>query len=141
MGLLVGLSSLAESSPTSLLGAALQNLSATPTDADVGYELNSSGAERKFEGDGVPYSTIGTWLLSGSASDYECRLTVNSGDAPTSGSSVGVWLSLSTFQAWRLTVTTTGPGKSGNYTVEIRHASTLVVTSSATVTMLVTEEP
>lgn len=67
---------------------------------------------------------------------FEIRLTVSSGASPTSGSSVGSWLSLTTGRSWGLTRTSgSGAGTStGNWLVEIRKNNGHVV-ASATYTM------
>ena len=122
-----------------LAGATLSDFSITPTNAEVGYQLSGAGNEQSYEGTGSPYSTIQSWLILGSAGDYDCRLTVNSGTAPA-GSGTGSWLNLATARAWTLTDTTViGPVISNNCTIEIRDATTLDVLASATVTMEVQE--
>ena len=121
----------------SLQGDALSNSPTDPDDAEVGYQIASTGLERSYEGFGNPYITIDTWLLQGSAGDYDCRLTVNSGTAPA-GSATGSWLSCGTTRAWTLTDTSPIGGPiTNNCTIQIRDATTLNVLASATVTMSV----
>ena len=123
-----------------LAGDTLLDTSVSPTDSEVGYQLQSTGKERSYEGIGNPYLLIADWLLVGAASDYECRLTVNSGTAPA-GSATGSWLALSVTRAWTLTDSSVaGPVISNNCTIEIRLASTQTVKATATVTMSVHEE-
>lgn len=121
-----------------LQGAGLADIDVSPDNASVGYRLNSDGNEQSYQGDGASYTTIALWLLLGSAGDYECRLVVNSGDAPA-GSATNTWLSLSTTRAWTLTQLSIGTA-SNNCTIEIRNASTLDVLATDTVTMSIEVE-
>jgi hypothetical protein len=76
------------------------------------------------------------WLPSadqetGIGAEFECRLTVNSGDAPTGGDSTGSWLRLDTDREWYLN----GPGiqgtNAGNWTLEIgEYGSNSAITST-----------
>lgn len=122
----------------SLDGDVLADIDVSPDNASVGYRLNSSGNEESYQGDGASYTTIAQWLLIGAAGDYECRLVVNSGDAPA-GSATNAWLVLSTTRAWTLTQTTIGTA-SNNCTIQIRNASTLEVLATDTATMSVEVE-
>lgn len=119
-----------------LLGASISDNTISPTQAEVGYQLSPTGAEQTFEGTGQPYGTINTWLNVGSASDYECRLTVNSGTAPD-GSGNGVWLGMGTARAWGWIDSVIPGDVQANCTIEIRDAVTLNVLASATITVLV----
>ena len=94
----------------------------------AGYRLNTSGVAEIREGAG--YVTHETWLLFGSASDYECRATVTGG-AVTSGTT-GTWLSLSSSNEWLVELASVGTS-SATLTVEIRNAATLGVIASATI--------
>lgn len=49
----------------------------------------------------------GTWLLSGSAGNYEIMFNRVTGSTPT-GASVNTWLALSSTRSWTLTQSTTG---------------------------------
>lgn len=120
-------------------GDTLQDISATPTDAEVGYRLTSGGEEQSKEGISASYSKIRDYIDYGVASDFECRLTVNSGTAP-SGDLTGTWLACSTTRTWTLTDTSSGGGPiTNNCTIEIRDAVTEDLLDSATVTMSVEE--
>lgn len=116
-------------------GQTLSDFAMVPDDASVGVQFTNAGDQQKYEGDGVPYSTVAAWLLLGAAADYEIRCTVNSGTTPA-GSATGSWLSLSSTRAWTLTETGTGT-KSCNLTIEIRKAGSSSSVDSATVTMSV----
>ena len=64
--------------------------------ATCGYRLSASGVAY-FRSD-VSYSTLETWLATGSAASYEARATVNTGSL-TSGTT-GSWLALSSSREW-----------------------------------------
>lgn len=96
--------------------------------AVAGYRLNTSGViESRL---GAAYATIGQWLALGSAGDYECFVTVNSGTL-TLGTS-GSWLALSSSCEWYVSQATVGV-KTANITVQIRRASSGTVLDSATI--------
>lgn len=86
-------------------------------------------------------SDIGDWISGGSVftSNYEGRLTVNSGSTP-SGSATGSYLNLGTTRSWSLAQSGIGTNSS-NCTLEIRNAATTVVKASATVTFTATVSP
>ena len=71
----------------------------------------------------------GNWItpLTAAGSDYEVRMTVNSGSTPA-GSATGSWLSLGTSRFWTFTQVIVG-FTTANVTVEIRKASSGVVLS------------
>ena len=126
-----------------LVGATLTNQLITSNDAEVSYRLASTGEEQSYEGDGGTHTDIVDWLLSGTASNFECRLTVNSGDVPACDRSpgVGVWLGMGTTSTWTLTDSGSG-ALSNNCTIEIRDttASPMTTIASATVTMAVEKQ-
>lgn len=123
-----------DATPVQLAGAMLSD-AVYSTDAEVSYRLASTGEEQSYEGDGGTHADIGDWLLEGSNSDYECRLTVNSGDNPT-GSSLATWLALSTTRTWTLSDTSEGDGaESNDCTIEIRDQASGDVLASKNLTM------
>lgn len=112
---------------------AIYRVSATATTA--GYRVNTSGISEKREG--ATYTTLETWLTSGyTASNYEVRATLLSGDALTSGT-VGSWLALSSSREWRQQVPggSSGIVWSSNLLIEIRNATTGVVVDTANVSL------
>jgi hypothetical protein len=132
-GILVA-ASLPSGPKVALQGATLNDSSLSPDDAEVGYRISSTGVEQSYTGTGVPYSTIDTWLLSGAAADYECRLTWT-GDTP-GGSAISTWLACSTTRSWTIIDTTTvGGGLSGSGTIEIRSVATSQVMASASLSL------
>lgn len=100
-------------------------------DQTATYRLNSSGIVER--GINASYTTLETWLLGGSAADYETRATLVSG-VITSGT-LSTWLSLSTTEKWSV-FATAGGSQSAVLTIEIRlAASPFTVLDSATITI------
>ena len=80
---------------------------------------------------------VGDWVIpkaAAGAGNYEHRLTVNSGDAPTSGASTATWLADSTSRTWTWTQSGSG-SKTANVTLEIRDANSSVVLASESFTV------
>jgi hypothetical protein len=101
-----------------------------PASAAAGFELTSGGIGQRVV-NATP-TTLFTWLRSGSAGDYECRMSNVSGTVSTG--TVGSWLLLSSTRGWG--VSKSGVGiKTYVGTLEIRDASTLVVLASCTITL------
>jgi hypothetical protein len=100
-----------------------------PADAYAGLRLNSSGIieERK-----ASYTAFETWLLSGAASDYEVRATLNTGSL-TSGTT-GTWLSCGTSREWLCSSTVIGISQA-TLTIEIRRVSDSLILESAAVSL------
>jgi hypothetical protein len=73
-----------------------------------------------------------SWLLSGTASQYEIRMTTTSGTF--SSGTTGSWLSLGTTRTWTRQRTSVGIS-TVTATVEIRDATSLVVLDTATITI------
>ncbi len=113
----------------SLDGASAYDLVFDPTNAEARYRLNSSGIEQSYISDDLFYTNIGTWLVSGTNSQFEVRATETSGTVSTG--TVGSWLVLSTSREWTVARTTIGT-KSVTLTIEIRKASTGVIVATAT---------
>jgi hypothetical protein len=106
----------------------LASHSATPGTAT--YSLNSSGiGSRSIAGGG---SSTWTWLLMGLNTDYQVRVTYQSGDTPT-GDALGSWLSLGTTRSWSLSVGGTGGSKDGFLQIDIRRVSDFVIIDTALV--------
>jgi len=98
--------------------------------AYAAYEINSSGLLYSIKNSSRV--SIGTWLLSGSPSSYEVRVTDTFGTL-TSGSATSTWLPLDTTRSWGLEVTSSD-GITSSLTVEIRlAASPFTVLDTATV--------
>lgn len=96
----------------------------------AGYALNASGAVEKTEGTST--TTLETWLLSGSAGDYQVRATLLSGDTPSG--TFGTWQTLSSTRTWSLQdVVADATVLSAIFTVEIRLTSSGVVLDTATI--------
>lgn len=118
-----------------VIGAVLIDTAQDPANASVGYRLNSNGDEETFE-DSV-YAPINTWLLGGSASDFECRMLVDSGTTPA-GSATNSWLTLASSRAWTLAQNEVGVD-SNVITIQIRLAGDVLL-DSAEITMNVEVE-
>lgn len=121
----------AAASGAALVGASLSDSALTPANASVGYRISNDGDEYTKPNDAAAYGSINTWLVSGVVADYECLLTVNSGDTPGT-TAVDTWLSCDTDRTWTLSQTTVG-SKVTEATVFIRSASTQIVITSAVV--------
>lgn len=93
------------------------------------YELTSAGAEQNNNTGTL--TTYNTWLLSGVASGYEVRATVNSGSL-SSGSGAGSWLALSATRSWTVT---SGAFRACSLLIEVRDKNSLAVLDSATVNL------
>lgn len=104
-----------------------------PPTALARYRLNTSGiVEQETH---TVSTTLETWLLVGSASDYEARATVNSGAlAGVGNSATGSWLGLGSSRQWGVGVN--GDIGSADLTIEIRNASSGDVLASAVVTLV-----
>jgi len=97
------------------------------------YRLLNTGAVQKGE-NGV-YSTIGTWLNTTTAADYDVRITETGGEGLTSGTT-GSWLSLGTNYEWAREEVASGFSSSAEFLVEIRMAvSPFTVLDSANITL------
>lgn len=98
----------------------------SPSDASATYALTNTGLEQ------ATGKADGTWLLGGSAGDYDVRATLTSGTL-TLGTT-GSWLNLGTSRSWNVTRTDDAAGTTtAEMTVEIRLAATGAVLATATV--------
>lgn len=97
----------------------IENTVIDPADASCSVSFNSDGtASRDGLGAPVAFNWFSGAPATGIGNGYWIRLQVNSGNAPTSGSSVGSILQLSATRSWTLTRTMIGT-LSGNYTIQI----------------------
>lgn len=92
------------------------------------YTIKSDGTVTKTEG--ASTTTLETWLVVGSAGDYEVRATLSSGDTPSG--TLGTWLALSSNRSWELVA---GPSETLTcvLAVDIRIAASGAVCDSAAV--------
>lgn len=94
------------------------------------YRINSSGVVEQAEDSS--YTTLETWLIGGTAADFEVRATVTSGSL-TSGST-GVWESLSTSREWtRLAINNTA--QTVVFTIEVRRVTDSVIVDTVSITI------
>jgi hypothetical protein len=116
--------------PTITVSISDQSVSDTaisPISASASYVINSDGSVRDHDG-----LLLETWLDAGAASTFQVRATLTSGSTP--GGTLNTWLACSTTREW--TVTGSSPVPVGCVLlIELRHATTLVVLDSASVTM------
>ena len=107
----------------------------SPYDGQAEFVLGSNGEAYEYR---KPVSgsdvQIFTWLLSGSAGDYEARVTVTSGTLDSG--TADTWEVLSTSRRYGVARTTTG-SESCTFDVEIRDTATQTVQASCTVTTTV----
>lgn len=101
--------------------------------ASAAYQLLNTGVCQRVTNSGTTF--IQNWISPQSGmSGYEVRATVASGSGGTLNGTTGSWLSLGTSRTWELT-------ESANtlatrvLTIEIRNATTLVVQTSASITL------
>ena len=80
-------------------------------------------------------ATLETWLLVGTAAEFDVRATLASGTSP-SGSALATWLNLATSRSWSSVDSVANAiDVTCNLTIEIRNASTLAVLDTATATI------
>ncbi len=113
-----------------------QGFSISPADATASatLELLNTGQAREANNPGGIVNIAGQWLLAGSASDFECRFTLQSGTINLGA--LGVWQALSATRNVGNLVTRAGntPGSSnitGSVLVEIRRTGTSIILGSA----------
>jgi hypothetical protein len=111
------------------------NVSATgATSQTATYTLESDGDVISATTDGGSVDE-GDWIApkANAPSDYECRVTLDSGDTPTTGT-LNSWLALTSDRSWTLSVIASGNSAQCSLTVEIRKGSGPAL-ASATVTL------
>lgn len=122
--------------------ASVSSTANEPDNALASYRLNPNGETETASGSTgatLSYSSIGSWLLSGNADEFEARMTMTSG-TPFSSGTLGSWVSLSGFAVWVQEDDTAGEcllgdDVTGTATLEIRIAATGEILDSASVTL------
>lgn len=110
----------------------LAGTGAYPDDVTVGYRVGSNGIAYDSL-DGVTYDPItGEWLVSGSASVCQVRLTPTSGTFD--GAAVDTWLDCTTTRTWTVTASPGDGGASAVGLLEFRDTISLRVIASAVIT-------
>lgn len=109
--------------------------------ATATYRLNSNGAAYRTNLSGTLISISGEWLVSGSASAFEARMSAASpaGSGGTTGGTFSTWLNLGTTRDWTLSATNNFAERYFN--LEIRLASTGTVLDTALITFSVDSAP
>lgn len=118
--------------PLILVNITNRTLSDANTDGYISYELLATGVAQRTSGSLGTLQFSGEWLVSGSASSYDVRATLNSGSLTAGSAATGSWLNLGTSRVWFLDF----DGNAG-LTIEIRNATTLAVLDTANVTLSV----
>lgn len=125
---------LAETSTVGAVSISNQNINALGFGTQtVSYQILTAGTVRRIVNGTT--TTLETWLNSGSASDYQVRVTDGGPDGITSGDATGTWLTLNTNYSWTLEETVSGNTSQTVLTVEIRDVATSTVQDTATVTL------
>jgi hypothetical protein len=108
---------------------------------DYALQPNDPSASLTIANNGLRYGGAGdsTWLLAGSASDYDVYLQKTSGTTP-SGASVNTWLNLATTRTWELTIFSPGTAQFIGLLYIRNTNATNYTLSSSTVTLEVEEE-
>lgn len=117
----------------SIADLSVSDVTFSPTNASATYQLTNAGVINRITVSGRTTSP-GNWIFPTSAAgaNYEARATVNSGSL-TSGTT-GSWIALSSSRSWTLDQTSVG-AISCNLTIEIRHATSLAVLDTASITL------
>lgn len=105
--------------------------------ATATFGLGNDGVAYEVENGVTTNYTIEWWTkgsVTGLGAAYECRATLNSGSALSSGT-VGSWLTLSSANQWTQSRSTSTGITNSNLTIEIRDVATSTVLASATVTL------
>jgi hypothetical protein len=111
----------------------------SPTNPTATYSLLSNGTVTTSTATSGSTTHSGEWLVSGTASNYECLVTNSGGAALGAGSSaLGSWLALSTSRGWNITVSL-NTSKTTTLTVSIRQVGTTTVLATTTIDLEVSK--
>ena len=119
--------------PVALLGGNFNNDETSPTDAEVSYRLTAAGLEQRRIGTGGGYTTLGSWLITGVAADYQAQFT-SAGPDPTAPDPVNVWKDCDLGNQFDVTETGVGATSAAG-TIRIRRKSDSVPLASAALTI------
>ena len=134
----------ATSATVAFVGGSFVYVSTAPTNAKVGYRINSgNGLEEYFEGETAspaPWTSLGMFLQSGSAADVEVYMEdLGTGSVSPTGSALDTWISAANNPAWFVeqgTVASPNGYDTFNGRIKARAASTQVEFASVkTVTL------
>lgn len=121
-----------------LFDQSLSDDQTAPTDASVSLAVNAGGTV-SFALGGGGSTTLHTWLLVGSAGDYEVMATQTSGTV--SSGTVSTWLNCGTTRSWSVVFTSNNGTKTCTLTIQIRDVATGTVQATCTVTLTAHVEP
>lgn len=115
-----------------------QNLDGTatsPGSADARYQLTSGGDVQTRESPAATFTDVGDWITPKSAagSDYEARMTKQSGNGTLDFGTEATWESLGTTRTWGISHSSIGTARTYVGLCEIRRASDGTVVASATI--------
>lgn len=114
----------------SITNRSLSSAGAAALGATCTYTLNASGIVQATQSGST--TTLETWLVNGSNTNFEVRATQTSGTAITG--TFGTWQVMSTSRAWSI-VAGVGSTVSGTMSIEIRIAGTTTVLDTASITL------
>lgn len=96
------------------------------------FSVNSTGDYGKSSSTSPSYSSLGTWLLSGTAADFEIYASFSGPGGTVSGSATGVWLAMSTSRSWTVNVAN-NVASTKTLNLQIRRVSDQVVIDTAAI--------
>ncbi len=115
-------------SPVTISNKSVTDNVADPANALATYKIATDRLVKNHNG-----TTLEQWLDSSySASDFEVRATLNSGNTPTGN--LGTWNTISTDRSWSLSQTVPGT-KTCSLLIEIGYAGQNLALDSATITI------
>lgn len=125
-----------------VIGGSAVAAALAPNAATASWRLNSSGIEERGVANSgtTTFTNMNTWLIAGAAGDYECMMSMVSGD-PFAGTLLDTWLPCSTSRLWSLSETSSSGFKSGLGTLSIRRASDSLLLDSAVVSLSASVDP
>jgi hypothetical protein len=118
------------------IGRWVKDTGLDPATAQASYRSNLDGDAYEYEKEGAgSFVSIGTWLNTGSAGDYEVKLRDDgTGTDAVTGSSVDTWLDAGSTHTWTMSDTaTSGVPKYFEGTIIYRNATSAEVLSEAAV--------
>ncbi|MCH2496021.1 MAG: hypothetical protein MK104_03310 [Erythrobacter sp.] len=118
-----------------LVGGSVSHTAISPQTASAGYKITSTGSEQTDRGGTLLTRNQKVVDPASELSNYEARLTVNSGFSPT-GPALGTWHSLGVTLAWYVTVGSIGGSRSTEATIQIRRKGESAILDSAPVSLL-----
>jgi hypothetical protein len=127
-------------SSVTAIGKNVVDIASSPTNAWAEYKSDGDGDAYEKEGTGASYVSIGTWLQSGAAGDYDVQFEIVSGSLTAGSSSSDTWLDAASDRAWYVEDTSTGGGPvSCTGIIKYRDGTTFELLSQADVQLTATK--